>query len=264
MKARFLYRAFKARYRDQGQEIEAAISALAEGGVAVDVGANKGAYLYWLRRAVGPTGTVFAYEPQQHLALYLRSVCARMEWQNVLVRDYALSDSAGARTLHVPGQGDSPGASLEEAILATTECRGERCETDTLDHQLADEGPVSLLKVDVEGHELQVFRGAARTLARHAPMLLFECEARHLTTHSMQDVFELLRGLGYSGSFFSPQGLLPIGRFDPSVHQRRTGGRFWDAPDYCNNFLFRRESEHPSGTETAVDGVETALELLGR
>lgn len=241
MKARFLYRALKARYRDQRSEIEAAMASLAEGSVAVDVGANKGAYLYWLRKAVGPTGTVLAYEPQRRLALYLRSVCARMNWQNVLVRDCALSDSAGARTLHIPGPGDSPGASLEEAILATSACRDEHCEADTLDHQLAGERPVSLLKVDVEGHELPVFRGAAGILARQAPVLLFECEARHLTNHSMQDVFGFLLGLGYSGAFFSPQGLLPIARFEPSVHQRQTAGRFWDAPGYCNNFLFRRE-----------------------
>ena len=239
-RARFLYRAFKARYRGERREIAAALSALEEGDVAVDVGANKGAYLYWLRRTVGPTGRVFAYEPQQRLALYLRSVSSRMKWRNVLVRDCALSDSSGERTLHVPGKGDSPGASLEEAILAISECRSEPCETDTLDNQLGGEGPVALLKVDVEGHELQVFRGAAQTLARDAPVLLFECEARHLIVHSMQDVFGFLAGLGYSGSFFSPQGLLPLDRFDPSVHQRRAPGRFWDAPGYCNNFLFRR------------------------
>lgn len=241
MKARYLYRAFKARYRDQRSEIDAAVAALSEGGVAVDVGAHKGAYLYWLRRAVGRGGTVIAYEPQRKLAEYLRSVCANMQWQNVVVRECALSDSAGPRTLHVPGQGDSPGASLEEAIVSTAECHDENCEADTLDHQLEGERPVSLLKVDVEGHELQVFRGAAGMLARQGPVLLFECEARHLSKHSMQDVFEFLRGLGYTGSFFSPQGLLPIDRFDPAIHQRQTPGRFANAPDYCNNFLFRRE-----------------------
>ena len=238
MRARFLYRALKARYRDQRLEMTAALSALAEGDVAVDVGANKGAYLYWLRKAVGPSGRVFAYEPQQSLAMYLRSVSSRMRWKNVLVRSCALSDHTGEGTLHVPGRGDSPGASLEKPILAASECRSETCETDTLDNQLEGEGPVSLLKVDVEGHELRVFRGAARTLARDAPVLLFECEARHLSEHSMQDVFAFLEGLGFSGSFFSPQGLLPLDRFDPSVHQRRAPGRFWAAPGYCNNFLF--------------------------
>lgn len=241
MRARFLYRAFKARYRGERQEMSAAIAALGEGDVAVDVGAYKGEYLYWLRRAVGPAGRVFAYEPQQRLARYLRSVASRMKWGNVLVRGCALSDSAGERMLHIPRQEDNPGASLEEAILTISQCRDEACETDTLDNQLEGEAPVSLIKVDVEGHELQVFRGAARTLARDGPVLLFESEARHLIAgHSMNDVFAFLRGLGYSGHFFSREGLLPVDRFDPAVHQRQDSERFWDDPGYCNNFLFRR------------------------
>lgn len=238
--SRFLYRAFRTRYRDERQEIAAALAELGPGDLAVDVGANKGAYLYWLRRAVGSAGCVFAYEPQQRLARYLQSMASRMRWRNVNVRDCALSDSLGARVLHVPGKGDSPGASLESAILAISACRSEPCRTDTLDHQLREEGPVTLIKVDVEGHELQVFRGAARTLERDAPTLLFECESRHLQGHSMQDVFSFLCGLGYAGFFFSAQGLAPLDRFDPGIHQRRRAGRFWDAPGYCNNFLFRR------------------------
>ena len=241
MRARFLYRALKARYGGERREISAAVAALGEGDLAVDVGAYKGEYLYWLRRAVGPAGRVFAYEPQHRLAGYLRTVCSRMGWGNVLVRGCALSDFAGERILHIPRGEDNPGASLEAAILTISRCHDESCETDTIDNQLEGEGAVALLKVDVEGHELQVFRGGARTLARDGPVLLFESEARHLVAgHSMQDVFAYLHGLGYSGSFFSPQGLQPIDRFDPSVHQRQRTERFWDAPDYCNNFLFKR------------------------
>jgi FkbM family methyltransferase len=238
--ARFLYRAIRARYRDQAAELSAAGSALAEGDGAVDVGAHKGAYVYWLRRAVGPTGRVYAFEPQRALAASLAEEAARRNWSNVVVRDCAISDRAGTGTLHVPGEGDSQGASLEEAILGAAPCRDISCPTDTLDHQLEGAGPVALVKVDVEGHELAVFRGARRTLTEGSPVLLFECEARHLTKHTMEDVFGFLEGLGYSGSFFSPDGLLPVSRFEAAVHQRRTDGRFWKARDYCNNFLFRR------------------------
>ena len=238
MKARFLYRALKARYRDQRFEIRSVLSALSPGAVAVDVGANKGAYLYWMRRAVGESGEVFAFEPQAVLAGYLRAVAARMRWSNVRVRDCAISDSTGTGTLHVPGERDSPGASLEEAILAVSACREEACAVDTLDRQLEGAGRIALLKVDVEGHELAVFRGAERTLAQSRPTLLFECEARHLTRHTQSDVFAFLEERGYTGSFFSPRGLLPLGEFDAAVHQRRGPGRFWKEPGYCGNFLF--------------------------
>ncbi len=239
MKTRFLYRALKARYRDQGAEIRALLAGLAPGDVAVDVGANKGAYLYWMRRAVGPAGRVFAFEPQPGLARYLETVRTRMGWENVVVRECALSDAAGVRILHVPGWENSPGASLEEAAAAGPGTRDREVAADTLDHQLEGAGRVALIKVDVEGHELAVFRGAARTLAESRPLLLFECEARHLTGHVPRDVFAHLERLGYRGQVFSPEGLRPVAEFDAAIHQRRAPGRFWEAPGYCNNFLFR-------------------------
>ncbi len=239
MKTRFLYRALKARYRDQGAEIRALLGELSAGATAVDVGANKGAYLYWMRRAVGPAGRVFAFEPQPGLARYLEAVCARIGWDNVVVRECAVSDAAGVRVLHVPGWENSPGASLEEAAAAGPGTRDREVAADTLDHQLAGAGRLALIKVDVEGHELAVFRGAERTLAESRPVLLFECEARHLTGHAPPDVFRHLERLGYRGQFFSPEGLRPVAEFDSATHQRRAPGRFWEAPGYCNNFLFR-------------------------
>ena len=140
--------------------------------------------------------------------------------------------------LHVPGAGDSPGASLQKAITDETACRHYECQVDTLDRQLNDAGRVTPLKVDVEGHELNVFRGAQEILTRHAPVLLFECEARHLRQHTMPDVFDFQQGFGYAGEFFSPDGLRPLNELNPLQHQKQTGARFWDAPDYCNNFLF--------------------------
>src|SRR5262245_25877130 len=238
MKGRFLYRAFKARYRDQRPEIRAVLSALSAGDVAVDVGANKGAYLYWMRRAVGAGGSVIAFEPQARLAAYLRVLVSEMQWTNVSIRETALSDSSGSRVLHIPGTGDSPGASLEDAVLASGDCRDETCSIDTLDRQLAEQG-VALIKVDVEGHELAVFRGAERTLGQSRPTLLFECEGRHLTRHTTRDVFAFLEARGYEGWFFSPGGLTPVAEFDEALYQRRGPGRFWKEPGYLNNFLFR-------------------------
>ena len=222
--------------------MQALLSRLAPGDRAVDVGANKGAYLYWMRRAVGPAGAVYAFEPQPGLARYLESARACMGWENVSVREVALSDSAQRKALHVPGWENSPGASLEAAVGGAE----REVDADTLDRQLAGAGPIRLVKVDVEGHELAVFRGASQTLSASRPVLLFESEMRHLGGRSPHEVFAFLIGLGYRGAFFSPAGLRPIGEFDPSVHQRCGPGRFWEAPGYCNNFLFEaREGANP-------------------
>jgi len=242
MKARFLCRALKARYRNEKAEIRVALSTLKQGDIAVDVGANKGAYLYWLRKAVGLEGTVFAYEPQHRLAEYLKRVCVALCWDNVDVRECALSASTGTATLTVPGSGDSPGATLESRKFEPGSAQSYSCAIDTLDQQLQGTARLNFLKVDVEGHELQVFRGGVRTLSRHRPVILFECERRHLKDHSMEDVFRFLQNLGYEGSFFCRGKIRPLDEFAPEEHQRSNSERFWDAPDYCNNFLFRHRT----------------------
>ena len=239
MKARFLYRAYKARFRDQRAEISAMRAIVQAGDVVADIGANKGAYLYWLRHAVGMSGRVFAFEPQPTLARYLRAAGTMLNWSNVLVNEVAITDAAGTARLHVPGRGESPEASLENSI-AEVGGHAYDCKIDRLDAQLMDVARVSFLKIDVEGHELQIFRGGQDILTRHAPALLFECEARHLHHHSMQDVFDFLGTFGYEGSFFSTTGLRPLGDFDPKTHQNQDGPRFWDQPGYCNNFLFKK------------------------
>jgi FkbM family methyltransferase len=248
-RARFLYRALRARYRDQRSEILAMSRLLSDGDHAVDVGANKGSYTFWMRHAVGPGGRVHAFEPQPELAAYLRATCAAMRWENVEIREAAASDRSGQATLRVPGSGPSPGASLEASAVAESSSRGVSCETVRLDDALAGAERVAFVKVDVEGHELAVFRGAAEILARDSPALIFECEARHLGADSAPaDVFAFLEALGYAGSFFSPSGLRPVAGFDPAVHQRRGPGRVWKEPGYVNNFLFLPREREPGAT----------------
>lgn len=240
MKFRFLYRAYKARYRDQRFEINSVLSTLRPGDVAVDVGAHKGSYLHWMRKAVGPEGKVIAFEPQPKLAAYLHAITNAMRWTNVAIHEVALSDSTGTATLHVPGaRPSSPSASLNRAALGESPGQQYECRLETLDRQLAGAGRVVLLKVDVEGHELQVFRGSAEMLTRDHPVILFECETRHLHGHGMRDVFRFLESLGYKGQYFSPQGTLPLDTFDPSIHQKRGVNKYWEADGYCNNFLFK-------------------------
>jgi len=238
MKVRFLHRAWKARWREERLEIEVARALIQPGDLVVDAGTNKGAYLYWLRQSAGPSGTVLAYEPQPELARYLETICQAFQWKNVQVHPVALSDRQGKSVLHVPGSGVSPGAALESSVLGHTIGSRLECALDKLDHQLQGRCGLRFLKVDVEGHELPLFQGASETIQRDHPALLFECEARHLSKHTMADVFSFLEEKDYQGYLLASRTLLPVERFDASLHQARTGERFWDAPDYFNNFLF--------------------------
>jgi FkbM family methyltransferase len=238
---RFWYRALRARWRDQKTEIAALREAIEPGDVAVDVGANKGSYLPWLARAAAP-GRVVAFEPQAALAAYLVRACRAAGLPNVTVEAAGVSDRAGTLPLHVPGRGpSSPGASFEPSVVALSPGRDVAVPVLRLDEYFrAETRRIAALKVDVEGHELAVLRGASGVLEMHAPLVVFECEARHAGEDGLSAALAFFAERGYAGSFVERGRLSPVARFDPSVHQKRAAGRFWDAPGYCNNFVMRR------------------------
>ena len=240
---RYLHRAWKARRRNERAEIAALQRLVRPGSVALDIGAHKGSYLFWLRRAVGPSGKVLAFEPQPLLAAYLQDLTRTFRWRNVEVRHQGISDNPGELTLHVPGAAGviSPGASFEASVTDHGPSHSVRVKVTSLDFEFPAGSPrPSFIKCDVEGHELAVFEGGASLLATQGPALLFECEARHLGGRPVSDVFAILAKLGYSGEFFSLDGLRPVSEFRPDIHQSENGVRFWDRHDYCNNFLFTK------------------------
>ena len=240
-KLKWLYRALRYRYRLEPQEIRLLQRHLAAGDTAVDVGAHKGAYTWWMRRAVGESGAVYAFEPQPALADRLRALVAAGGYGNIVVENLGLSSTSGRMMLHVPAGGSSPGASLE----SSGEGGGSfPVNVTTLDEYFdADEARrIRLLKCDAEGHELEVFRGAQRLLAEAGPCLLFECERRHRRSGSVEEVFAFLQDFGYRGWFVERGGCRELDQFDPEVHQTRIG-----VPGYVNNFLFLKPSGTTSG-----------------
>ena len=207
----------------------------------VDIGAHKGGFLYWLRDFATPGGRVYAFEPQPELARYLERIVALQGWENVVVAEAGASSRPGSMELFVPAPDGvtSPGATLSPVDRSVPH-HSVRVPVVTLDSYLEEHGSprVTCIKCDSEGHELEVFKGAETCLRRHRPLLLFECEQRHLPGSSPAAVFDYLRVLGYRGFFFGPGAVLPVEQFRPEIHQPVRPGRYWDAKDYCNNFAF--------------------------
>lgn len=246
MDLRLAWRGLKTRYRDQAFELRAIHEALRHSGVALDVGANKGSYLYSMARWA-KSAPVIAFEPQRKLAEYLRGACQRSGFRNVTVENLALSNQQGELKLFIPGDADSPGASLEAGIAGKTPCHTETVQVTTLDAYAADKLrlPVRVIKIDVEGHELAVVQGAQALIRRDKPLLVIECEGRHLPADkSVREFLSFVESLGYSATLAMPgRGELPAAQFRDELHQKQLGPRFWDAKDYYNNFIFR-----PTGT----------------
>jgi FkbM family methyltransferase len=235
---RFRVRALKARFRDQKAEFDVIRQHLRPSDIACDIGAYKGSFIYWLSWWVHD-GRVVAFEPQPDLARYLTNICRVLGLGNVKVEAKAVYSHSGDQDLFLP-KGHQPGASLHQRAMEGGSFTILSVPTIGLDDYFDVGDKVTLLKIDVEGAEFGVFKGAERTLRQHAPLLVFECENRHLAPGNVQDVFSYLESLGYEGSFVCDNQVLPISRFDAAVHQRQDTEWFWKSKDYCNNFIFRK------------------------
>ena len=238
---RFRIRALKARFRDQKAEFEVIRRHVRPRDIVCDIGAHKGSFVYWLS-CWCRDGRVVAFEPQPDLAHRLENVCRAIKLCNVKVEAKAVYSHSGDHDLYVP-IGQQPGASLHNNALKAESFTILTVPLLALDDYFDEKDAITLLKIDVEGAEFGVLRGANWILRQHAPLLVFECENRHLEPGNVRDVFSYLEGLGYEGSFVCRDRVLPIAEFDAAVHQRQDGEWFWKSKDYCNNFIFRKPAQ---------------------
>jgi FkbM family methyltransferase len=242
-KLRWIYRAWRYRLKLEKQEITTLLSLLGPGDIAVDIGAHKGAYTYWMLKQVGEAGKIFAFEPQPQLHQALTRLIPQTKHKNVRIENMGLSSSSGVLNLNLPSAKPSPSASFEQNPEGQSPLQSYPVDVSTLDEyfQRQHGGRINLIKCDAEGHELEVFRGGENLLRQQRPYLLFECEARHRREGDVQEVFAWLEELGYHGQFIAEDGLHDIADFDASIHQASASDS-----GYVNNFLFSWP-EAPSG-----------------
>jgi FkbM family methyltransferase len=138
---------------------------LSEGAVVWDVGANLGLYSIWLAKTVGPFGKIFAFEPEHRARTRLVQNVAFNGLKNVEAIAVALGDRTGTVRFYACDDFASGTHSLFDSGPA------HRRESVTVEMRRGDElveiGRAklpSLIKIDVEGAELEVLAGIARTL----------------------------------------------------------------------------------------------------
>jgi FkbM family methyltransferase len=191
-----------------------------DGTTVVDVGASWGLFSYHLARLVGGSGMVFSYEPHPVNKPVLEKLAKARP--NVRFRPAAVSDLSGSADLQVPVFGSRHVTAQSSIAHGFDGQRGVRVEKVTvptvrLDDEIG-ERRVDLVKIDVEGYEMSVLRGASVTLRKYLPPMLIEIEQRHLDC-PINEVFAEIDDLGYALYFIDGAALRPIEEFDLEKHQ---------------------------------------------
>jgi FkbM family methyltransferase len=155
---------------------------------AVDVGANVGHYAKRLSDLVGPEGRVFAFEPVPSTFALLAANVRGFQHSNVTLINAALSDGAGTARMAIPDFTRGL-PNFYQARLSAEVGAGLAVVTLALD-QLDIAQRVSLVKVDVEGHEERALRGMRRLIEVQRPVLIVET--------SSEAVVASLVALGYA------------------------------------------------------------------
>jgi len=227
--------------KEQYGDLRACVAAAVPGSLAVDVGASVGNFALALARKVGPRGQVLALEANAEVFRELRM----STWGTAVTPlNLAASSTNGWSTLGVPvssaGQVEFQLGSLEPRPAAM----GQRVRRVRLDDLIDGNRPVSIIKIDVEGHEADVIAGATETIAEHRPTLVIEIEARHTSVERATQAVAHIVELGYRCEAIQGTTTIAYEEFsfadDQLVHltddlrEIREG----HGVAYTNNFLF--------------------------
>lgn len=163
-----LARVLRMRERAKSQALT---EFLKPGQTFVDVGANKGEFSLLASQLVGPGGQVLSFEPEPENSEWIRRSIELNERTNIRQFELALSDENGTAEFYL---GEKSGWHTLVPDQPRRDVGRIEVETRTLDSLLAEQGieEVHMMKIDVEGAELSVLRGATETLRRSRDLVL--------------------------------------------------------------------------------------------
>ncbi len=187
-------------------EVQTAIvRILGPGDGFLDVGANAGFFSMVAIKRVGPQGWVVAVDPDPFNCDSLRAQVALNDLKNCTVLQQAVADQAGTLKFAFASGGDSTGHLADAGAANAMDVSAT-----TLDAICEAHGKPKLIKVDVEGAEVLVLRGAKNTIETIRPAWLLEIHADELG----REVRRILSAAGYhfteiSGTPLPDSDLLP-------------------------------------------------------
>jgi FkbM family methyltransferase len=175
---------------------------LKPGDVYLDIGANYGYMSINAAKIVGPAGRVIAVEPEPRAGELLK-FNARLNDARIEIVPKAISDVPGTANFNVAtemglsrldnARKNTSGMILQENVTI------QKTTVDLLISEMIPDRDITLLKMDVEGHEMRILQGAAALVARQKTMFMLEVNFGALAQNdlSFKDIFEFFATRGY-------------------------------------------------------------------
>lgn len=204
--------------------------------VALDVGANLGVYSYLLSTICART---IGFEPNATLAKILE----RLRLPRLEIVNAAVSSSVGVAELVVPkSRSGHVLASLHPRLRRENGDQVDVFNVKTVTIDSLQLSKVDFIKIDVEGFEDDVIKGAELVLDTHKPIILCEIEERH-NPGGLDRINKYLSEKGYEGYFFKSNQMHDIQDFCIDKYQNYAESHTKTEQnrsniDYINNFMF--------------------------
>jgi len=187
------------------------------GVVVVDIGANIGAHTLPLARRVGQDGRVFAFEPTRFAYAKLQrnlelnpQLASRVRAEQMFLADTSAASVPEAVYSSWPlNRSDNQHKKHGGVARNTSGATAVKLDDYVLEHAI---DRVHLIKMDVDGHECQVLRGAGNILKIHRPVIVMELAPYALREagESLDELIGILSKAGYSLYAETSQALLPM------------------------------------------------------
>lgn len=173
---------------------------LKEGDVFVDIGANVGLFSLIASQCVGKDGKVVSFEPAPIIFDRLLENKKRNEIENIDARNIGLSDALGELTFYV----SDTGFDAWNSFAPSTDNKLQKkitVKVSTLDHELllVDKSKIKLVKIDVEGWEKYVLKGAENLFINFSPIVMVEFtdENTFNAGYSVHEIYDIMVLYGY-------------------------------------------------------------------
>lgn len=177
------------------------------GDVVFDIGANVGSHTLPIAKIIGSSGKVYAFEPVPWALDKLKRNLSLNDFENVEIVPIALSDvtkknqefSLRASFQNGNASPVNPDGKLNDNWWS--HCQKVHVDLDTVDHFILENGLANpdLIKLDVDGFEVKVLRGAVNLLRESSPTIIMEIAPSWLLSRGddVNDLLEVLEGTGY-------------------------------------------------------------------